>query len=163
MVEGNPMNGWDEFTIEMIIKPDSSSITENFEQRFFHLRSSENDIRRILIELRLLSNNRWSLDTFIKSENSSCTLLDTINYSHQVNEWYHIALTYQNGIMRHFVNSKHELSGEVNYIPIENGQISLGARQDPRSWFKGMIKLAKFSNRVLESSEFINIKNYQND
>lgn len=129
---------------------------------FFHLRSGENDTRRILIELRLLSNNRWSLDTFIKSENSSRTLLDTINFSHPVNEWRHVALTYKNGIMNHYVNGKHELSGKVNYLPIENGQISIGARQDPRSWFKGMIKLVKFSNHVLEPSEFINIMAYEN-
>lgn len=158
IVDGNPMKDWDEFTIEMIIKPDSSSIIENFEQRFFHLRSKENDTRRILIELRLLSKNRWSLDTFIKSDNSSCTLLDTLNFSHPVNIWHHVALTYANGIMSHYVNGNIELSGKVNYIPIENGQISIGARQDPRSWFKGIIKLVKFSNSVLEPSEFIDIK-----
>jgi hypothetical protein len=150
----NPLEDVDEFTIEAIIKPDSSVNPANKEQRFIHIRNGKNDNRRILLEIRLYPNQTWAFDTFIKSENSKCTLLDTTK-THPAGKWYHVALVYKNGIMCHFVNGIEEASGEVEYQKIENGKISVGARQDPRNWFKGTIKKIRFTKCALSSTNFL--------
>ena len=154
LIDTNPLGDANEFTIEVVFKPDSSLNPANKEQRFVHIRSGFDDNRRILIELRLYPTQRWALDTFIKSENSRCALLDsTIN--HPAGKWYHAALVYKNGIMTSYINGKKEMEGKVEYLPIANGKISIGARQDPRNWFKGAIKIIRFTKHALEPQEFI--------
>jgi len=153
LINHNPLSSYSTFTIEIFFKPDSSKNPDNYEQRFLHIKN-EDDSKRILIELRLHKNKRWSLDTFIKSDTSRCTLLDTTK-SHPVGEWHHVALVYNNGLMKNYVNGKEELTGKVNYYPIgEEGKISLGVRQNMRSWFKGTIKMVKFTNQALTPEKF---------
>lgn len=155
LIKDNPLDRASSFTIEIIIKPDSADQIQNHEQRYFHLRNLEDDNSRILIELRYLKNNRWSLDTFLKCDNSRLTLYDS-TISHEIGKWYHVALSYSNGAMKHFVNGKLELSGsiEFNMNRINNGQISIGARMDPRSWFKGFIHSILFSHHALPAKDF---------
>lgn len=155
LIKDNPLDDASSFTIEIIIKPDSADIKRNHEQRYFHLRNFEDDNSRILIELRYLNNKRWALDTFLKCENSRLTLYDS-TISHEIGKWYHVALSYSNGIMSHFVNGELELSGNINFDMnrIHTGQISVGARMDPRSWFKGYIHTIIFFSKALLPSEF---------
>ena len=94
LIDGNPLGDADEFTIEVIFRPDSSLNPANKEQRFIHIRNGADDNRRILLELRLYKNPSWALDPFIKSENSRCALLDS-NISHPAGIWYHAALVYK--------------------------------------------------------------------
>lgn len=156
LIEYNPLEDAESFTIEVIIKPDSSSNPENFEQRYVHIRGKANDDRRILLELRLTEDQNWYLDTFIKSEVNNKALINP-ELVHESGKWYNVALVYENGVMRHYVNGIEEASGEVTYIPPEKGQISIGARQDPRSWFKGAIHLIKFTRQALKPEEFISL------
>lgn len=160
LINTNPLEDAREFTIEAIIKPDSSLNLKNKEQRFIHIRNGDDDNRRILLELRLSpptpgkANQQWVFDTFIKSENSRCTLIDT-SEKHYTGKWFNTALVYKNGTMTHFVNGVKEMSGQVEYLPIIKGKISIGSRQDPRNWFKGAIKTIKFSKHALEPYEFL--------
>lgn len=145
LIDYNPLANYSCFSIEVFFKPDLSSDPNNYEQRFIHIKN-EDDSKRILIEFRLLKNNRWSLDTFIKSDTSRCTLLDT-TISHPIGQWYHVALIYCNGIMKHYVDGREELAGKVNYSSIgDEGKISIGVRQNLKSWFKGSIRMIKFTN-----------------
>jgi hypothetical protein len=159
LIKNNPLDNASSFTIEIIIKPDSADKINNKEQRYFHLRNLENDNCRILIELRYLNNNRWALDTFLKSENSRLTLYDS-TITHEIGKWYHVALVYEKGIMSHFVNGKQELSCNIEFDmnQINNGQISIGARMDPRSWFKGFIHSIIFSHQALLPNNFSHSK-----
>ena len=154
LLNTNPLEGADEFTIEVIFKPDSSTNPANKEQRFLHIRNGEDDNRRILLEIRLFANQTWAFDTFIKSENSKCTLIDT-SKTHPAGKWYHVALVYEKGVMSHFVNGIKEAYGKVEYKKIEYGKISIGARQDPRNWFKGAIKQIRFTKFALSPGEFL--------
>jgi hypothetical protein len=57
--------------------------------------------------------------------------------------------------MRQFVDGIELLSGSVTYLPIDaNGKTAIGARQDPRSWFNGAIRMVKITKRALSPSEF---------
>ncbi|MEJ5352566.1 MAG: LamG domain-containing protein [Melioribacteraceae bacterium] len=156
LINFNPIADYSSFTIEVIFKPDSSKNSDNYEQRFLHIKN-EDDSKRILIELRLLKNKRWSLDTFIKSDTSRCTLLDT-TITHPIGDWYHVALSYSNGIMKHYVNGEEELSGKVNFSGIKDGTTSIGVRQNLKSWFCGTIKAIKFTNKALLPDKFYFIK-----
>ncbi|MCX7797569.1 MAG: LamG domain-containing protein [Melioribacter sp.] len=153
----NPISDWESFTIEIVFMPDSSSNLQHYEQRFLHIKNQD-DSKRVLIETRLIKKNLWSLDTFIKSGNSRCTLIDTSIF-HPTNRWFHVALTYHDGIMKHFVNGEQELCGKVDFQPFEKGStLSIGVRQNKKSWFKGTIGIISFTNKELTPEKFLLLK-----
>lgn len=154
LVDKNPLEDAEEFTIEAIIKPDSTFNPANKEQRFIHIRNGADDNRRILLELRLYKDQTWAFDTFIKSENSRCTLIDTTK-RHPADKWYNVALVYRNGIMTHYVDGTKEAEGPVEYKIITDGKISIGSRQDPRNWFKGAISKIRFTKCALDPEYFL--------
>lgn len=142
LINNNPLCDSDNFSIEVFFRPDSSSSITNYEQRFLHIKNKDHS-KRILMELRL-KKNKWTLDTFIKNGDSKCTLIDTSVW-HETGRWYKVALTYRNGIMRHFVDGHEEMSGRVNFDSIgKEGTTSIGVRQNKKSWFKGAIREIKF-------------------
>lgn len=154
LVKANPLKNTDTFTIEIIFKPDYSADSKNIEQRFVHIQNMLNENSRILIELRLTNDRQWFLDTFIKSDDSQLTLYAE-KFPHPCNLWYHAALVYENGTMKHYVNKIEELTGAVNYIPIVEAHTSIGVRINHISWFKGGIKVIKFSNKALTPADFL--------
>lgn len=146
----NPLAGARQFTVEVIFRPDSGG---NAQQRFLHMQ--ESDDRRVLIETRL-SGDRWFLDTFIKSGESERTL-QVASSTHPIGVWYHAALVYQDKQMQHYVNGKLEVSGLVDYIPVEGGQTSIGCRLNRVFWFKGAVKRVRVSHRALSPREFMTL------
>lgn len=143
LIEHNPISGWENFTIEVDLKP-YSGYPENIEQRFLHLQDPNNENRRILIELRLNEKEEWYGDWFIKAENESLTLIDS-TLTFPVNEWATISLSYENGKVRGYINGEQQVEGEIQYLPVgSNGNVSIGSRMDHRSWFKGAIKEVRF-------------------
>ncbi len=157
LVEGNPLGNAEEFTIEVIFKPDSSNDPENLEQRFFHLGKSKDAKPRILMEIRLLKNQKWALDSYVGSENSSSILLDTVTADklHPAGQWYNVTLVYKNQTVTHYINRVKELHGSVNFHSLPDANISIGARQNPKSWFNGYIKTIRFTKHALEPNEFL--------
>ncbi|MFC1569539.1 LamG-like jellyroll fold domain-containing protein [bacterium] len=153
IVDANPVAGAEAFTVEVIFKPYSSESASNIEQRFVHMQ--ESDDRRLLIELRLTNDNQWFLDTFIKDGPSSKALYAE-DFPHPIGDWYHAALVYENGMMRHYIDGVEEMSGEVQYSPMQSGQTSVGVRLNQRSWYKGAIRLLRVTHRALTPQEFLN-------
>lgn len=147
----NPLAGARQFTVEVIFRPDAGGPAE---QRFLHMQ--ETDERRVLIETRLTQHNRWFLDTFIKAGESEETLYAE-NFLHPVGVWYHVALVYQGKKMRHYVNGAQELSGSVDYLPVKDGQTSIGCRLNRVFWFKGAIKRIRVTPRALSPREFMKL------
>lgn len=154
IVHANPIDGANSFTVEIIFRPDTSSNPVNREQRFLHIQTPDYEPRRMLIELRLTNGNKWFLDTHINADTTFRTLFAE-SYIHPLREWYHAALVYENGVVRHYVNGLEELSGTINYIPIKDGNVSLGMRMNKRSFFKGEIKVVRFTNRALTPVMFL--------
>ncbi len=151
IISNSPLAEALEFTVEILFKPYTDG---GVEQRFLHIQQ-DND-NRILIELRNNNNENWSLDTFIKSENSNKTLLD-YSFVHHLNTWHHAALVYKVGKMQHFVNGKKELEGAVDYKVVNSGQTSLGVRLNKVSWFKGVIHSLKVTHKALIPEDFMEI------
>jgi len=153
LVMGSPVEGASAFTVEVVFRPDSSW-PDNAEQRFVHIQNPDYADRRIMIETRLTPDNKWFLDSFIRSESSTRPQLAK-DFKHELGKWQHAAVVYENGIMKHYVNGKLEMSGEVIYLPINNANVSLGVRMNKVFWFKGAIRTLKVTNRALPPNEFL--------
>lgn len=157
LVDNNPLDGASEFTIEIIFKP-SDVYPNNPEPRFFHIEAPDNPNRRITIELRLNDQHQWYLDTYIKSELSQYTLIDS-SLVHPTEQWAHAAMTYKDRQFTAYVNGKRELSAAVDYLPIAStGKTSIGARMNEVHWFNGAILAARITHRVLSPAEFLRLE-----
>jgi hypothetical protein len=149
-IDTNPIEGFSTFTIEAIFRPDADGAKE---QRWFHIEQFPAAEVRALMETRLVGNE-WFLDTFLKSGDDRLPLYAE-NFKHQVGKWYHVALVYDGKVMKHFVDGKLELSGEVIFKPMSKGKISFGVRQNKVYWFKGAIKKVRFTDKVFSPDKFM--------
>jgi rhamnogalacturonan endolyase len=75
-------------------------------------------------------------------------------HPHPVGRWYHLALVYKNGVATHYVNGSKEMSGNINYLPLDSAYVSLGMRMNQRSFFRGAIRTVRMTNCALRPSEF---------
>jgi hypothetical protein len=146
----NPLNNLCCFTVEVLMRPDADGPEE---QRFLHIGDIDGD--RLLIETRVTNESQWFLDTFILSGQSKTALIDPKLF-HPVGTWYHVALTLdKNGQMINYINGKMEIKGQVDFKPINSGEMSIGARRNKVSWYKGAIYKIKISPEVLEPEDFM--------
>jgi Concanavalin A-like lectin/glucanases superfamily len=153
IVPTNPIAGWAQFTIEVLIKPES---TGDEEQRFLHIE----DVRssRLLLETRLTRERQWALDTFMYvSSEENRTLLDR-DKLHAADRWHWVALSFDGLTMAHHVNGTTELNAPIAFQPMTEGRISLGVRLNERSWYKGCIAEVRFTSRALSRSEMARAK-----
>lgn len=150
IIDVNPLAGMERFTLEVIFRPDANGLRE---QRFVHLQEAGNE-NRILIETRLTADNRWFLDTFIRSGETNQTLYAE-RFLHPVGEWFQAALVFDGREMRHYVNGIQEMSAPIQYQPMKPGQISLGVRLNRVFWFKGAIRTVRFTHDALTPADFV--------
>ncbi len=148
-LDTNPLEGYSVFTIEAVFRPDFGG---NKEQRFFHIEQNEAE-SRVLLEIRVV-DNEWFVDTFMKSGENRLPLYAE-NFKHKIGKWYHLALVYDGRTMKHYVNGKLELAGEISFKPMTTGKTSLGVRQNQVYWFKGAIKKVRITNQALPPKAFI--------
>jgi hypothetical protein len=55
--------------------------------------------------------------------------------------------------MKHFLNADEELSGEIDFGPMEQGVISLGVRLNQVYWYKGNISEVRFHSKPLKKED----------
>ena len=139
----NPLEGQTSFTIEVRLRPDAGGPVE---QRYFHVEDATG--RRGLLELRMLGADVWCLDTFLKSGETKLTLIDRAK-THPAGRWTWVSLRYDGQTMSAWVDGVKELEGEIAFGPMGPGRISLGTRQDRRSWFRGAIREVRISAEAL--------------
>ena len=167
-IEKHPLAGAAAFTFEAIFRPDGGA----FEQRWFHL--AERDTKtgllasadhpatgqdanaRFLFELRTVGN-QWYLDAFVNGPayNRALMFPDTL---HPLGQWHHVAQTYDGTTFRSYVNGVLQGQAEIAFTPQGEGAASLGARINRRNYFKGAIRLARFTTRALTPDQFLRIR-----
>ena len=147
VLPSNPIEGWREFTIEVLFNPAADGAAE---QRFFHVEDSA--MRRGLLEIRLTKDGQWSLDTFLFDGASSKALLD-LTRQHAAGHWYWVALRYDGKHIASFVNGVRELEGDVTFGPMTTGRTSVGVRLNKVNWFKGAIREVRFSPSALAPAQ----------
>jgi hypothetical protein len=145
-VEANPLRGLACFTIEVVFQPDDDGPEE---QRFVHVEETGTG-NRALVELRMLSGARWSLDTYLRSGGAALTLFDR-SRTHPAARWHVAALTYDGRTMMQAVDGACELTGEIAFTPLGEGRTSIGVRQNRVSWFKGRIHRLRFAPGVRDA------------
>ena len=150
LIDTNPLEGFNEFTVEAVFRPDAGGATE---QRWLHIEDTENTESRALLETRLVGDE-WFLDTFLKSGDNRAALYAE-NFKHPLGKWHAVALVFNGGEMRHYVDGKLELSGKISRKTFGKGVTSIGVRQNKIYWFKGAVLKTRFTNRALSPGEFI--------
>jgi putative heme-binding domain-containing protein len=151
-VANHPLAGAGKFTAEVVFQPSADGPKE---QRFFHLQETGSE-NRVLFETRLVGQE-WFLDTYIKSGAADATLFAE-GFKHPIGPWYHAAIVVDGTKMRHYVNGKLELEKELAFQPHQPGETSIGVRHNRVFWYKGAIRTARFTPRVLSPEEFLESK-----
>lgn len=148
----NPVEGRAAFTIEMLFKPASGGPAE---QRVVHVQDGPGS--RILMEIRLTPEAKWSLDTFLLSGANSLPLLDRTK-EHTADAWHWVVLRYDGKTMTSFVDGVQELQGDVAFPPMVAGKTSVGVRQNKVYWFKGAIREVRFTPAALPAEKLQRLK-----
>jgi hypothetical protein len=167
-VEKHPLAGAATFTFEAIFRPDGGA----FAQRWFHLaerdaktgllasaghaKTGEDTNPRFLFELRT-ENNMWYLDAFVHGPGYNRALIFK-EKAHPVGRWYHAAQTYDGKMFRSYVNGELQGEAEVPFTPQGEGAASIGARINRTHYFKGAVRLARFTPRALPPDQFLKVK-----
>jgi Concanavalin A-like lectin/glucanases superfamily len=153
-IDNHPLAGAKTFTWEAIFRPDGGQR----EQRWFHL--SEKDPQtgadidnRMLFEIRVV-DNQWYLDSFIQSGTESKALMNR-QALHPLGKWYHVASVYDGQEFRNYVDGVQEGSAQIRLAPHGPGHTSVGVRINKVFYFKGAVRLARFTRRALSPSEFL--------
>jgi len=149
-LDEHPLAGMSNFTVEVIFKPYEGGAPE---QRFFHMQEDSSD-ERVMFETRLVENDQWFLDTFVKSGDQKIALYATEN-RHALGSWYHAAIVVDDHSIRHFVNGHLELSEDIRFQAQDAGKTSLGVRLNKVNWFKGAIRTVRITPRALAPEEFL--------
>jgi hypothetical protein len=143
------------FTFEAIFRPDGG----NAEQRWFHLEEnpatgSDTD-NRMLFEIRVIGD-RWCLDAFNKSGSVQKALLDRKSL-HELGKWHHVAAVYDGEEFRSYVDGVPDGAAKIHFTPQGAGRSSIGVRINKVYYFKGAVRMARFTRRPLMPSEFLKL------
>jgi hypothetical protein len=149
----NPVHDFKKFTVEVLFKPSSDGERE---QRFVHFQDKNGN--RGLIEIRL-QDGQWWLDTYLHvgKTDKGLTLVDRTK-RYPSDKWYWAALVYNGKTMKHYINADEELSGKIDFGPMELGIISLGVRLNQVYWFKGNISEIRFHSKPLKKENLQKIE-----
>lgn len=143
-----PLKSLQEFTVEMIFKPEVNGV---FEQRILHIGESTKD--RMLLEIRAVDNN-WYFDGYTASGTNKKALIDE-KLIHPLEQWYHVAFVVTPKNRTTYVNGKQELFLDFPFLPIESGQTSIGVRMNKVCWFKGAIYKIRITPKQINPKDFM--------
>jgi putative heme-binding domain-containing protein len=154
IIDSHPLAGATAFTWEAIFRPDGGEA----QQRWFHL--SEQDPvtgadtdSRMLFEIRVVGDE-WYLDSHNQSGAVFKTLMNR-EARHPLRAWYHVASVYDGREFSNYVNGVRQGGGEAQLAPHGPGHSSVGMRINKVFYFKGAVRLARFTRRALSPSEFL--------
>jgi hypothetical protein len=171
LIDGRPLVGASQFTIEAIFRPDGGK----FAQRFMHIaevtplegfdaksiEGSGDQSPRFMFEVRV-TDDRWVLDSFVKSP-AGTKFFMIKEKSHPLGRWYAIAQTYDGKTYRTYVDGVLEGEGDVAFVPHGPGRTRVGARMNRVDYFKGAIALGRFTDRALPPTELLKAPHQSGD
>jgi hypothetical protein len=156
IIDHHPLAGAKTFTWEAIFRPDGGQR----EQRWFHL--SEQDPQtgadtdnRMLFEIRV-AGDQWYLDSYNQSGSAGKALMNRAAL-HPLGVWHHVASVYDGKEFRNYVNGVGEGAAELYLAPHGPGHTSVGVRINKVFYFKGAVRLARFTRRALTPAEFLQV------
>jgi hypothetical protein len=154
-VEHHPLAGASAFTWEAIFRPDGGAR----EQRWFHLNeradTGADTDNRMLFEIRVV-DDQWFLDSYSQSGAANKALMNRTAL-HPLGRWYHVASVYDGREFSNYVDGVREGGAELYLAPHRPGHASIGVRINKVFYFKGAVRLARFTRRALSPSEFLKV------
>jgi hypothetical protein len=160
-INGRPLVGAGQFTIEVIMRPEGG----NFQQRFMHIAETDpvtgldalptgtNDPNpRFMYEVRT-ADGQWYPDAFVNSKQGQKALMFK-DKPHPINQWYALAQTFDGKIYRSYINGVLQGETEVAFTPHGAGHVRIGSRMNKVDHFKGSIAQARFTDRALSPEQF---------
>jgi Concanavalin A-like lectin/glucanases superfamily len=155
MIDFHPLAGAATFTWEAIFRPDGG----NAEQRWFHLEENPatgaDENSRMLFEIRVI-DGRWCLDAFNRTGDAEKALLNRQNL-HELGRWFHVAAVYDGREFRSYVNGLQDGAAEIRLAPQGHGRTAVGMRMNKVFYFKGAVRMARFTRRALAVAEFLKV------
>ena len=153
-IENHPLAGAAQFTWEALFRPDGGER----EQRWFHLSELDpatgaDTDNRMLFEIRV-AGDRWFLDSYNQSGAANKALMNKTAL-HPLGAWYHVASVYDGREFSNYVDGVREGAAEISLAPHRQGHASVGVRINKAFYFKGAVRLARFTRRALAPSEFL--------
>lgn len=144
-----PIAGWRKFTVAVFFRPEDHAPQA---QRFLHIEDAGH--HRLTVEDRVVEGKGWYLDTFLLNDASHRrTLIDPARL-HPLGQWAWAELVYDGRTMASYVNGEPELSGPVDFAPMDSqGQTSVGVRLNRVFWFQGEIKEVRFYPSALPPAD----------
>jgi hypothetical protein len=156
LIDVHPLAGAETFTWEAIFRPDGG----NAEQRWFHLEeapaSGLDSNNRMLFEIRVI-DGKWCLDAFNKSGADQKALLNR-QHLHELGSWHHVAAVYDGSEFRSYVDGALDGSAQIHLAPQKAGRTAVGMRMNKLYYFKGAVRVARFTRRALPPSEFLQVR-----
>ena len=146
----NPVEGWKARTVEIVFRPDAEGLPE---QRFLHIQEAGTR-NRIMLETRLPKEGLWYADSFMQSGTSAKALIDPNNV-HPTGAWFSLATTYDGQMMAYYINGAAEMMAKMPFAPLGKGTTSIGVRQNLVCWFKGAVRLVRFTPSVLKPEDML--------
>jgi hypothetical protein len=143
LVDDHPLAGLGQFTVEILFRPDADGA---FEQRFFDMAENGSD-HRVLFEIRLM-NGMWFLDVVIDSE-ADRALIYASKALHPAGAWYNVAAVLDGKRARIYVNGVEQTAVDLAFRPLKAGRTFIGVRSTRISYFKGAMRLARFTPAAL--------------
>jgi hypothetical protein len=158
LIDVHPLAGAKTFTWEAIFRPDGGA----FEQRWFHLaerdsKTGEDTGNRMLFEVRIIDNgSKWYLDSYYEMAGVRSTLMNR-EAIHPVGPWYHTAAVYDGQTFSNYVDGVQQKTAKAQLPPQGPGHTSVGVRINRLYYFKGAVRMARFTRRALSPSEFLKV------
>jgi putative heme-binding domain-containing protein len=156
-IEHHPLAGAETFTWEAIFRPDGGQR----EQRWFHLSEQDPETgadteNRLLFEIRVVGD-QWFLDSYSQSGAASKALMNR-GALHALGAWYHVAAVYTGTEFSNYVDGVREGAAELHLAPHRPGHSSVGVRINRVFYFRGAVRLARFTRRALSPAEFLRVE-----
>jgi putative heme-binding domain-containing protein len=153
LVDDHPLARAREFTLEAIFRPDGGQK----EQRWLHLNENPatgaDNENRMLLEIRVVGD-QWFLDSYHQSGAANKALMNR-KALHPVGAWYHVATVYDGRELRNYVDGVQQGAFALDLAPHGPGRTAVGARINKISYFKGAVRLARFTRRALAPAQFL--------
>jgi Concanavalin A-like lectin/glucanases superfamily len=148
-VDNHPLARLSQFTVEIFFRPDPGGSPA---QRWFHMQD-DGSASKVLFETRLFGSN-FVLDVFVESPGGEIALYAPQN-RHPLGAWYHVAAVVDGQRARHYVNGVQEMDAPLAFRPHGEGRTSIGVRITRMYYFKGAIRMARFTPRALTPDQFL--------
>ena len=75
----------------------------------------------------------------------------------QLGQWHHVAAVYDGKEFRSYVDGVLDGAAQIELTPQAAGRSAVGVRMNKLYYFKGAVRMARFTRRALAPSEFLKV------